>query len=54
LVKAKSYAKLDEKSITSRLDLRNKAAHGEYEQYDVHQVKNMIEGVRGFIGRTPA
>lgn len=54
LAKAKSYSKLDEKSVTAWLDLRNNAAHGAYDQYDAQQVRNMIEGIRGFIGRTPA
>jgi hypothetical protein len=48
------YSKLDQKSITAWLDLRNKAAHGKYTEYDEAQVRLMIEGVRQFIARVPA
>jgi len=54
LAKADVYSKLDQKSVTAWLDLRNKAAHGEYTEYDEHQVKQMIDGVRNFISRVPA
>ena len=48
------YNKLDQKSVTSWLDLRNKAAHGEYHEYNEEQVSLMIQGVREFITRYPA
>ena len=48
------YGKLDLKSVTSWLDLRNKAAHGHYDQYGVEQVKILMMGVRDFIGRVRA
>lgn len=48
------YNKLDQKSVTAWLDLRNKAAHGNYAEYSKGQVQNMIDWVRGFIGRFPA
>lgn len=45
------YNKLDQKSITSWLDLRNKAAHGKYEEYTKDQVLFMYQGVSNFISR---
>ena len=33
LVKANIYSKLDQKNVTAWLDLRNKAAHGKYNEY---------------------
>lgn len=46
------YNKLDQKSITSWLDLRNKAAHGKYDEYTKEQVYLMYQGVLNFISRT--
>jgi hypothetical protein len=46
--------KLDQKSVTAWLDLRNKAAHGHYTQYTKEQVAIMVSGVREFISRNPA
>jgi hypothetical protein len=54
LTKAEAYTKLDQKSITAWLDLRNKAAHGKYEEYSKEQVSIMISGIRGFLTRNPA
>jgi hypothetical protein len=51
LSRAEVYNKLDQKSVTSWLDLRNKAAHGKYEEYQAEQVRLMIGGVRDFITR---
>jgi len=51
---AGAYSKLDLKSITGWLDLRNKAAHGNYAEYDRQQVILMLEGIKHFISRTPA
>jgi hypothetical protein len=48
------YGKLDQKHITSWLDLRNKAAHGDYHEYNAEQVSLMIQGVREFVTRYPA
>lgn len=45
------YNKLDQKSVTSWLDLRNKAAHAHYDEYTVDQVRVMLMGVRNFISR---
>ena len=41
-------------TVTAWLDLRNKAAHGNYSEYNDNQVKQMIMGVRDFIIRNPA
>jgi hypothetical protein len=46
------YNKLDNKSVTTWLDLRNKAAHGHYSEYNLEQVKLMYQGVFEFILRT--
>ncbi len=54
LAKAEAYSKLDQKNVTAWLDLRNKAAHGNYSEYTKDQVTLMISGVRDFIGRVPA
>lgn len=48
------YSKLDQKSVTAWLDLRNNAAHGDYAAYTAEQVGLMITGVRDFIVRNPA
>lgn len=47
-----SYNKLDQKSVTSWLDLRNKAAHGKYDEYSKEQVELMHQGVMDFMVRT--
>jgi hypothetical protein len=54
LVAAKVYDKLDQKGVTSWLDLRNKAAHAEYSSYSSDQVKLQLLGVRDFIRRVHA
>ncbi len=54
LVKANAYSKLDQKNVTAWLDLRNKAAHGNYSEYQKEQVALMIDGIRYFITRCPA
>lgn len=48
------YSKLDQKSVTAWLDLRNKAAHGQYSEYTQEQVKFMLQGVRDFASRYTA
>lgn len=52
LSNAMIYNKLDQKCITSWLDLRNKAAHGKYDEYTLEQVQLMLQGVLNFISRT--
>jgi hypothetical protein len=54
LAKKNVYSKLDEKQVTAWLDLRNKAAHGKYDEYVKDQVALLIDGVRDFIARNPA
>jgi hypothetical protein len=46
------YGKLDQKNVTAWLDLRNKAGHGKYDQYNADQVKMMLLGVSEFVART--
>jgi hypothetical protein len=48
------YSKLDQKSVTSWLDLRNKAAHGKYGEYTNEQVKLLVDGIRNFMVRVSA
>ena len=54
LVKAGAYTKLDQKNVTAWLGLRNNAAHGQYSEYTLDQVKLLIDSVRDFISRCPA
>ncbi len=51
LAKAEVYSKLDQKQVTAWLDLRNKAAHGKYNEYNADQVEGMIRGVTEFMAR---
>ena len=53
LAKADAYSKLDQKSVTSWLDLRNKAAHGKYADFTQEQVAILITAVRDFVTRNP-
>jgi hypothetical protein len=54
LAKAGVYSKLDQKSIIAWLDLRNKAAHGRYDEYSQEQVELLLQLVRDFLVRYPA
>ena len=54
LAKKKVYSVLDQKNVTAWLDLRNKAAHGQYDKYTQDQVGLLIAGVRDFLTRNPA
>ncbi|MDD2736994.1 MAG: hypothetical protein PHF56_23925 [Desulfuromonadaceae bacterium] len=51
LTRAGVYTKLDQKNVTGWLDLRNKAAHGCYTEYQKSQVELMMQGVTDFIAR---
>lgn len=53
LAKASVYSKLDLKNVTAWLDLRNKAAHGKYAEYNDAQVDLILRGVSDFIARMP-
>lgn len=54
LANAGVYNKLEQKSVTAWLDLRNKAAHGHYDDYDRKQVASLIRDTRDFLIRHPA
>jgi hypothetical protein len=54
LMKAGVYSGLDQKNITAWLDLRNKAAHGHYDQYTQQQVQLMYQSVADFMARNPS
>lgn len=54
LTKAGVYDKLDSKNVVAWLDLRNKAAHGSYGDYNIDQVKLLISNIQNFITRKPA
>ena len=51
LFKAEIYNKLEMKQITTWLDLRNKAAHGNYTEYSKKQVTLMLQGAQDFMNR---
>ena len=54
LAAAGVYSKLDQKNVTAWLDLRNKAAHAQYDKYNADQVHNLLSGVREFAARIAA
>jgi hypothetical protein len=54
LTSANVYSKLELKNVTAWLDLRNKAAHGHYTEYQKEHVDLMLQGVRDFATRYPA
>jgi hypothetical protein len=54
LFKAKVYGALDQKTVTSWLQLRNDAAHADWEKFTFEQVKLMLPGVRQLVARFPA
>jgi pyruvate/2-oxoglutarate dehydrogenase complex dihydrolipoamide acyltransferase (E2) component len=54
LAREEVYSKLEQKSVTAWLALRNHAAHGEYDNYDHGQVAALIRDVRDFMIRNPA
>jgi hypothetical protein len=53
LAKQNVYSLLDQKNVTAWLDLRNKAAHGKYNEYTKEQVNLMHQGVVEFMTRVP-
>ncbi|MFI1414533.1 hypothetical protein ACH4Y0_32095 [Streptomyces sp. NPDC020707] len=53
LKKAGIYDGLQQKQITAWMDLRNKAAHGNYGDYDAAQVRLFIDGVQAFLMKYP-
>jgi hypothetical protein len=51
LAKAEVYSVLEQKQITAWLDLRNKAAHGQFSEYSAEQVQLLLLGVGQFLLR---
>lgn len=51
LAKSGAYGKQDLKMVTGWLNLRNHAAHGEYDKYTQEEVRIMLMGVRDFVSR---
>jgi len=51
LAKSGVYNKLDQKGVTTQLDLRNNAAHGNYSEYDKKQVEMMYDFVFNFVSK---
>ncbi|WP_405954310.1 hypothetical protein [Streptomyces phaeochromogenes] len=54
LKKAGVYDGLRQKQLTAWMDLRNKAAHGNYGDYDKDEVLQFIDGVQAFMMKYPA
>jgi hypothetical protein len=54
LARAGAYPRLEQKNVTAWLDLRNKAAHGKYAEYDAKHVEYMLTGLKAFLTRYPA
>jgi hypothetical protein len=54
LARAGVYNKLVQKQVVAWLDLRNKAAHGDYEEYEATHVDALIRDVRSFMASRPA
>jgi len=54
LARVEAYSKGDQKSITAWLDVRNDAAHGQYDRYTAEKVKLVHGVVRDFVNRVPA
>ncbi len=51
LAKSGAYGKQDLKMVTGWLNLRNHAAHGEFDKYTKEEVRIMLLGVRDFLNR---
>ncbi|OGL29335.1 MAG: hypothetical protein A3G44_12615 [Candidatus Rokubacteria bacterium RIFCSPLOWO2_12_FULL_73_47] len=54
LSSTEAYSKADQKSVTAWLDLRNKAAHGQYDGYTASQVGLLVQSIQDFVMRNPA
>jgi hypothetical protein len=54
LAKAGVYSKLTQKRLTAQLHIRNKAAHGEYSEYEAQDVQDLLASVREFCEQFPA
>jgi uncharacterized protein YutE (UPF0331/DUF86 family) len=49
LKKARVYNETKAKQLRAWADIRNRAGHGEFDQFDRKQVQAMITGVRDFL-----
>lgn len=49
LAKQGVYNKLAQKQVTWLADIRNKAAHGEWDKFTKADVEDMLRGVRQFM-----
>lgn len=49
LARAGAYNKLIQKRVTALADLRNKAAHGQWDQFERADVEDMLNAVRRFM-----
>jgi hypothetical protein len=54
LAKVGAYGRNDQKQVTAWADIRNDAAHGDYQKYTREQVALMVQGIRDFMARNPA
>jgi hypothetical protein len=54
VTKGAEVDKAVQKNVTAWLDLRNKAAHGKYAEYQGEQVSLLLAAVRDFITRASA
>jgi hypothetical protein len=52
LAKEGLYGTLDQKNVTAWLDLRNRAAHGKYNEYTREHVEILAQAVAAFIARS--
>ncbi len=53
LVGAHVYSTLEQKHVQAWLDLRNKAAHAEYDAYTKEQVALLLQGIKDFLSQYP-
>lgn len=49
LAKAGVYTKLIQKRITAIADIRNNAAHGQWDQFTAHDIKDAVAWIRRFV-----
>lgn len=54
LVKAGVYTTIQQKAITAWLGIRNASAHGEYNKYELAEVRQMLASISDLIARYPA
>lgn len=54
LLSGKVYSQLEHKNVMAWLALRNKAAHGQHDEFDSAQVRLLIDAVSAFLARHPA